>query len=50
MKAAKYSLLAFYLDWVKVQGLDRLPELRIAEPEVLPIVLSGRKCAPVSRR
>ena len=40
MKAAKYSLLAFYLDCLKVQGWTVFQELRIAEPEVLPIVLS----------
>jgi site-specific recombinase XerD len=39
MKAAKYSLLAFYLDCVKVQGWTVFQEVRIAEPEVLPIVL-----------
>jgi site-specific recombinase XerD len=40
MKAAKYSLLAFYLDCVKVQGWTVFREVRIAEPEVLPIVLA----------
>ena len=40
MKAAKYSLLAFYLDCVKVQGWTVFQEVRIAEPEVLPIVLA----------
>jgi integrase len=40
MKAAKYSLLAFYLDCVKVQGWTVFQEVRIAEPEVLPQVLS----------
>jgi integrase/recombinase XerD len=40
MKAAKYSLLAFYLDCVKVQGWTVFKEVRIAEPEVLPIVLA----------
>jgi site-specific recombinase XerD len=39
MKAAKYSLRAFYLDCVKVQGWTVFQEVRIAEPEVLPIVL-----------
>ena len=39
MKAAKYSLLAFYLDCVKVPGWTVFQEVRIAEPEVLPIVL-----------
>ena len=40
MKAAKYSLLCFYLDCVKVQDWTVFQEVRIAEPEVLPIVLS----------
>jgi site-specific recombinase XerD len=40
MKAAKYSLLAFYLDCVKVQGWTVFKEVRIAEPQVLPMVLS----------
>jgi integrase/recombinase XerD len=40
MKAAKYALLAFYLDCVKVQGWTVFQEVRIAEPEVLPIVLA----------
>jgi site-specific recombinase XerD len=40
MKAAKYSLLAFFLDSVKVKDWTVFQEVRIAEPEVLPIVLS----------
>jgi integrase len=40
MKAAKYALLAFYLDCVKVQGWTVFKEVRIAEPEVLPVVLA----------
>ena len=40
MKAAKYSLMAFYLDCVKVQGWTVFQEVRIAEPQVLPIVLA----------
>ena len=40
MKAAKFALLSFYLDCVKVSGWTVFKELRIAEPEVLPIVLS----------
>lgn len=40
MKAAKYSLLCFYLDCVKVKDWTVFKEVRIAEPEVLPIVLS----------
>jgi integrase/recombinase XerD len=47
MKAAKYSLLAFYLDCVKVQGWTVFRELRIAEPEVLPIVLSRQEVRSV---
>jgi site-specific recombinase XerD len=39
MKAAKFALLSFYLDCVKVTGWTVFQELRIAEPEVLPIVL-----------
>ena len=39
MKAAKYALLSFYLDCVKVSGWTVFKEVRIAEPEVLPIVL-----------
>jgi site-specific recombinase XerD len=40
MKAAKYSLLSFYVDCLKVQGWTVFKEIRIAEPQVLPIVLS----------
>ena len=40
MKAAKYSLMAFFLDCVKVQGWTVFNEIRIAEPQVLPVVLS----------
>src|SRR6266700_4740485 len=40
MKAAKYALLSFYLDCVKVSGWTVFKEVRIAEPEVLPIVLA----------
>jgi integrase/recombinase XerD len=40
MKAAKFSLLCFYLDCVKVQGWTVFNEIRIAEPQVLPVVLS----------
>ena len=45
MKAAKYSLLAFYLDCVKVQGWTVFQEVRIAEPEVLPLVLARAEVA-----
>lgn len=40
MKAAKYSLRCFYLECLQVQGWTVFKEVRIAEPEVLPIVLS----------
>jgi len=40
MKAAKYALLCFYLDCVKVQGWTVFKEVRIAEPQVLPVVLA----------
>ena len=40
MKAAKFALLSFYLDCVKVTDWTVFKELRIAEPQVLPIVLS----------
>ena len=40
MKAAKFALLSFYLDCLKVTGWTVFKELRIAEPEVLPTVLS----------
>lgn len=43
MKAAKYSLLAFYVDCLKVQGWSVFREIRIAEPQVLPIVLSRQE-------
>ena len=47
MKAAKYSLLCFYLDGVKVQGWTVFKEVRIAEPEVLPLVLSRQEIQAV---
>jgi len=40
MKAAKFSLRAFFLDHLKLQGWSVFNELRIAEPEVLPVVLA----------
>jgi integrase/recombinase XerD len=43
MKAAKYSLLCFYLDCVKVQGWTVFKEVRIAKPQVLPLVLSRQE-------
>ena len=45
MKAAKYSLMAFFLDCLKVQGWTVFQEVRIAEPEVLPLVLSRAEVA-----
>ena len=45
MKAAKYALLSFYLDCVKVTGWTVFKEVRIAQPEVLPIVLSRLEVA-----
>jgi len=43
MKAAKYSLLCFYVDCLKVQGWTVFKEVRIAEPQVLPLVLSRQE-------
>lgn len=40
MKAAKFSLLCFFVDSVKVSGWTVFNEIRIAEPQVLPVVLS----------
>lgn len=40
MKAAKYSLLCFFVDCVQVQGWTVFNEIRIAEPQVLPVVLA----------
>lgn len=40
MKAAKFSLRAFFVDGLKVQGWSVFHEIRIAEPQVLPVVLS----------
>ena len=40
MKAAKYSLLCFFLDCLKVKGWTVFEEVRIAQPQVLPVVLS----------
>ena len=40
MKAAKYSLLCVLVECLKVSGWTVFKEVRIAEPEVLPIVLS----------
>ena len=45
MKAAKYALLSFYVDCLKVTGWTVFKEVRIAQPEVLPIVLSRLEVA-----
>ena len=47
MKAAKYSLLSFYVDCLKIQGWTVFKELRIAEPQVLPMVLSRQEIQAV---
>ncbi len=40
MKAAKFSLLSFFVDHLKVKGWTVFQEVRIAEPQILPTVLS----------
>jgi len=40
MKMAKYALLCFYVECLKVTGWTVFREVRVAEPQVLPIVLS----------
>jgi integrase/recombinase XerD len=40
MKMAKYALLCFYVECLKVTGWSVFREVRIAEPQVLPLVLS----------
>jgi len=40
MKAAKYSLLCFYVEHLKLKHWTVFKEVRIAQPQVLPIVLS----------
>src|SRR5438132_7856655 len=40
MKMAKYALLCFYVEHLKVTGWTVFREVRIAEPQVLPMVLS----------
>ena len=40
MKSAKYSLICFFVQHLKVQGWTVFNEVRIAEPQVLPTVLS----------
>ena len=40
MKMAKYALLSFFVEHLKVQGWTVFKEVRIAEPQILPLVLS----------
>ena len=40
MKAAKYALRCFFVEGVKVKGWTVFQEVRIAEPQVLPVVLA----------
>ena len=40
MKMAKYALLCFFVECLKVTGWTVFREVRIAEPQVLPVVLS----------
>jgi site-specific recombinase XerD len=40
MKMAKYALLCFYVQLLKVAGWTVFKEVRIAEPQILPMVLS----------
>lgn len=40
MKMAKYALLCFYVECLKVTGWTVFREVRVAEPQVLPAVLS----------
>ena len=40
MKAAKYALRCFYVESVQVKGWTVFQEVRIAEPQVLPVVLA----------
>ena len=49
MKAAKYSLMAFFLDSVKVRDWSVFKEVRIAEPQILPVVLSRSEVAALLR-
>lgn len=40
MKAAKYALLCFYVECLQITGWTVFREVRIAEPQVLPVVLA----------
>jgi len=43
MKMAKYALLCFYVQCLKVRGWTVFREVRVAEPQVLPAVLSRQE-------
>ena len=43
MKLAKVALRSFYRDTLKVQGWTVFEELKIREPEILPVVLSRQE-------
>jgi site-specific recombinase XerD len=47
MKAAKFSLRSFFVDCHKVSGWTVFSEVRIAEPTMLPVVLSRQEVASV---
>jgi len=47
MKMAKYALLCFYVEHLKVTGWTVFREVRIAEPQVLPMVLARQEVRSV---
>ena len=47
MKAAKFSLRSFFVDCHRVTGWTVFSEVRIAEPLILPVVLSREEVAAV---